>query len=197
MKETNGIVYVYTNKMNNKKYIGATLNEKLRITKHKCVSGENTYFHKCMQSEGTDLTAFEYAVLYRVTGWDLGLVSKVIGLMEDYYIELYDTTNPEYGYNKQRGGYGIRVMSEETKLKLRNINKGKHLSDEQKCKISKALASVKGRKVMCIEKDCVYDTIASAAEEVNGNKHALSAKLNKQAKNGEIIAYRGMHWKFA
>ena len=143
------------------------------------------------------MTAFEYAVLYRVTGWDLGLVSKVIGLMEDYYIELYNTTNQEYGYNKQRGGYGIRVVTEETKLKLRNINKGKHLSDEQKCKISKALALVNGKKIMCIEKDCVYDTISSAAKEVNGNTHALSEKLNKQAKNGKIIAYKGMHWKFA
>ena len=59
--------------------------------------------------------------------------------MEKELIKKYDTTNLAKGYNISTGGEGGPVgchRSEETKQKLSEINKGKHLSTEVKIKMS-------------------------------------------------------------
>lgn len=62
---------------------------------------------------------------------------------EKVLIKLYDTTNPENGYNQSAGGEGRSgfVMSEEQKVKISNSLKGLQrtpFSDEHKSKMADA-----------------------------------------------------------
>lgn len=71
---------------------------------------------------------------------------------EEYYISLYNTINN--GYNCDSGGNENKIVSDETKQKMSEAKKGKycgekhpmwgrHLTEEQKRKISKAHDNVK------------------------------------------------------
>jgi len=73
---------------------------------------------------------------------------------EIYWIEFYQSRNPEIGYNLTKGGGGVNglVCSDETRLKLSLASKGrpvwitgKHHSEETKIKIGLA---VKNRKII-------------------------------------------------
>ena len=56
-----GVVYCYTNKINNKKYIGQTLWEKQRYNQHKnCY--EDSLFHRAIKKYGFD--NFNYEILF-------------------------------------------------------------------------------------------------------------------------------------
>lgn len=55
--------------------------------------------------------------------------------LEIYFIKKYNSTDRRYGYNRESGGNKNKVVSEETKQKLREKNLGKKLSEETKNKI--------------------------------------------------------------
>lgn len=59
-----GIIYMFTNKVNNKKYIGQTISEKNRYYSHFYKGAkECQYFHAAISKYGKD--NFDYEVLYR------------------------------------------------------------------------------------------------------------------------------------
>lgn len=161
-------VYCYTNKINNKKYIGQT-----KKTQHARSGKEGAYYQRCplfwkaIQKYGWD--NFEYTVLKE----ELSL--EEANEWEKYYIDFYHTwvDDPQcQGYNLSKGGYNtehaqitiekIREshlkenLSEETLKKMSDAAKqrfiehpelreetkqrflGKKLSEEQKEKMSKA-----------------------------------------------------------
>ena len=164
-----GVIYIATNTINDKSYIGKSVNFKkrkrdhLRSAKYKY---DNFVFHKAIRKHGEE--NFEWNILY--TGEELILNDK-----ETEYIKIH---NSNYisgcGYNMTFGGDGqtghkhsqefkdimsIKMkgnkysvgrtpmnkgmeMSDEQKEKLRVINTGKKLLKETKLKISLAL---KGR----------------------------------------------------
>ena len=75
-------------------------------------------------------------------GWDLHsfeilceCVESKLNELEKFYIEKYDTFDTINGMNLTSGGDYIK-LSEETRIKISNSNKGKKLSDEHKQKIS-------------------------------------------------------------
>lgn len=114
MKEINGIIYMYTNKNNNKVYIGQTINEEERIKQHK-YAYDKTPFEKAIKEEGWD--SFNYSVLYRVKGWDKKLVTNVLNSMEQYYISKYQSTLKNKGYNVNIGGKTHLFNNTNAKLK--------------------------------------------------------------------------------
>lgn len=90
-----GIVYCYTNVLNNKKYIGYTEDEK---TRRHCWDSLKSYAgpHINNARKKYPKDVWHYEVLkYNAAPED-----------ERYYIELYDTTNKEKGYNIASGGIG-------------------------------------------------------------------------------------------
>ena len=101
MKEINGVIYIYTNKINGKVYIGQTIHEEERRKQHLYCYDKNP-FETAIKEEG--INNFNYDVLYRVTGWNNKLISKVLDLMEEYYISYYDSTLSSKGYNVTIGG---------------------------------------------------------------------------------------------
>lgn len=72
-----------------------------------------------------------------------GLTKEEAEIAEIYYISLYNSTDPQKGYNLRKGG-ATASISEQTREKQRASHIGKRLSEEQKKKIS---AAMKGRKV--------------------------------------------------
>ena len=110
-------VYMHTNKINGKKYIGQTCQKPetrwgIGGKKYKT----STHFWSAIQKYGWD--NFEHDVLYE------NLSSQEANDKEKELIEKYNTTDMNFGYNLEYGGKN-GLHSEETKMKISNSNKGK------------------------------------------------------------------------
>lgn len=171
----NYIVYMHTNKINNKKYIGLTRLE----AKERWRSGKGyktqKHFNRAIQKYGWD--NFEHSILF--SGLDAETAEKI----ERELIKKYKTMNPKLGYNKTSGGECKKTVSAETIEKMRIANTGKNnprygkkatretrkkmsesrkgeknprygivLSDEVKEKISQSLTGIKEPEETCRKK---------------------------------------------
>lgn len=95
-----GIIYKYTNTVNNKIYIGQTIYEDKRINQHKQCYGK-CIFHNAIKKYGWD--SFKYEVIYRTNEIeDSKLLENTLNEKEIYYINYYDSYNN--GYNMTKGG---------------------------------------------------------------------------------------------
>ena len=109
--------------------------------------------------------------------------------LERYYIEYYDTTNQDKGYNYETGGtinkkasdklinklkkirkskeksgmYG-KHHSEETKALMRAQALGRTMSQETKDKLSESHKGKNAKPLYCIEADMVFPSSLEAAE---------------------------------
>lgn len=118
-------VYVHTNKINGKKYVGQTCTS---LEKRSGQEGQG-YLHK--NKEGKYVQPLFAAAILKY-GWDNfshevlaeGLSFDEANEMEQKIIKEFDTTNPEHGYNIREGGLNS-PMSEESKIKLSESLTGK------------------------------------------------------------------------
>lgn len=111
------IIYIITNLLNQKKYVGQTsrtFNERYKssgvgVSRVKgCES--NSHLASAIQKYGADNFKVE---IVEVCG-----TKEELNEREKYYIELYDTTNPQKGYNYcEGGGSGVRNITRDSKRK--------------------------------------------------------------------------------
>ena len=133
-----GIIYMFTNKVNNKKYIGQTISEKNRYYSHFYKGAkECQYFHAAISKYGKD--NFDYEVLYRSelfedTKENKRLIKKTLNDKEQFFIKKYNTVDREKGYNITIGGDGTpgHKVSNNHKQKLHNLYIGTHYESKQK-----------------------------------------------------------------
>lgn len=105
-------IYLHTNKINGKKYVGYTKNKMMnRWIDHISDSrtNKNNYFKNALQKYGKD-------------NWDHEVLETVIGLAaaceaEIKWISYYKSNQKEFGYNSTSGGDKFN-FTEEIKLKL-------------------------------------------------------------------------------
>lgn len=134
-----GIIYCYTNKINNKKYIGQTINPEQRFSAHKSNYKNpnnkeyNSVIHRAFRKYGYD--NFEYSILAKDIN-DINLLNQ----LEIYYINKFNTKIPN-GYNVEPGGknsskektlehrkkeiWGQAKLTEEEVIELRLAYKNK------------------------------------------------------------------------
>lgn len=128
---TTSNIYLITNKINNKKYIGQSASIEERWYRHSVDYKRLTdrYLYRAMNKYG--FNNFKFEILE--TDIDISLIHE----KEKHWIKELNTKAP-YGYNMTDGGEGSfnRLVSEETKEKLRQANLGKTASDETKKKFS-------------------------------------------------------------
>ena len=89
-------VYMHNNKINNKKYIGQSCNVKERWGSNGVHYQGSSRLWNAIQKYGWD--NFEHIILKQ------DLTSDEANDYEKYYIQKYNTTNPDYGYNIVNGG---------------------------------------------------------------------------------------------
>ena len=138
-----GVIYRYKSP-SGKYYIGQTINEERR---RRSFLYDESYGGSKIDRARKKYGAknFEYAVLMKVTGDNPNEVKNYLDTLEIGFIKMYNSI--ENGYNIVKGGEGCVGFhhSNSTKEKIRaankgkpSANKGKHLSDEQKQKISES-----------------------------------------------------------
>lgn len=191
-------VYIHTNKINGKMYIGIT-STSLKKRFGDCGSGykeHNVKFWRAIQKYGWD--NFEHELFAD------NLTEDEANNMEHILIDCFDTINN--GYNCREGGKAGK-LSEETKQKIKEKraqqlismdsirktqekNKGKVRTEEMKqrareCKIKYM------KRVYCEETDIIYPSISDAARKLHMGKSAVS-----QVCNGHISQCNGYHLCF-
>ena len=127
----NSGIYLITNTLNGKQYVGQSLGVKKRFSSHKRAARlklkrEAFYLHNAISKHGED--NFKFEVILYATDPDY------LNLMEQKVIAGFNTMAPN-GYNLDSGGSVNRVLSDETKAKLKNRkswNKGVPATEEQK-----------------------------------------------------------------
>lgn len=103
------IVYKITNIVNNKIYIGQTIKSlKTRWSNHKS-SSNCTYLKNAIKKYGESSFCIEELEVCESF--------EMLNEREKHYILLYDSTNPEKGYNLRSGG-DSSIPNEETKKRM-------------------------------------------------------------------------------
>jgi len=190
-QEVYGVIYLITNTVNGKKYVGQTtqnggFNERY---KGNLANTHNEHLKRAINFYGIDK--------FNITKeFDIAMNQKKLDELEDYYICTFDCI--ANGYNKRRGGNN-RKLSEETKKKISKnhanitgknnpmygIHKygeenpfyGKHHTIEAKKKIgqaNKGAKNFKAKKVICITTGIIFDTIAEGANFYNCDYSGIS-----------------------
>lgn len=148
-----GIVYKAQNKINNKEYIGQTI--QTLYNRRKQGYGD-TKFGRAIKKYGKD--NFEYTTLWELESKDKMELIHNLNILEELEIGVRDLTHRDYGYNTKMGGFnGTFVHTPEAKKKISDRSrlgtpsqfkkghvpwiKGRSIvqTDEHKQKVSKGL----------------------------------------------------------
>lgn len=126
------IVYLITNRITGKKYVGKTvkdLDRRWRVHLAQAKSGLRTHLHRSIRKYGAEI--FEKTVL------SVALNKAVLGQLEKFWIAELGTRSPA-GYNLTAGGDGSTGCSPspETRQKLSRAHTGKTFSAETRRRMS-------------------------------------------------------------
>jgi group I intron endonuclease len=116
------IVYVITNKVNGRQYVGQTIRSVEERWKQHCASNSNcVLLRRAIKKYGK--VRFTVKVLMQCDSL------KQMNRKEMYYIRLFKSLSPN-GYNLTSGGDSGGYQSKETRLKRSVAHRGKHLTEK-------------------------------------------------------------------
>lgn len=192
---------------NGKTYIGQTCQKPEQRWKNGKGYLNNEYFTRAIQKYGWD--NFNHEILYS------GLTKDESDVLEIELIAKYNSTDKNFGFNMENGGYGKGKHSQETLIKMSEgrkgipaWNKGISMSDEQKKLISKANkgkdSSFKGKhhtdeskrklsesklekmkSVICIETRLIYKSLKDAEIQTGINRKNISKVCSGKITGGK------------
>jgi len=172
-------IYLITNKINLKKYVGKTEQsspiKRWRRHIYDSFNGSECYLHRSMRRNGVD--NFHFQIIDCCNNPD------ELNEMEIEYISEFNTYYGE-GYNSTLGGEGCsgRVMSDETKKKISQKAKNRTISTEHRKKITEKL---KGRKVSDETKQKM--SVSHKGKKLS-KEHIIKLSENSKGKNSKRVA---------
>ena len=138
MKDKISGIYYIKNIINNKIYVGQSIDVYTRISRHKTDlrdGRDSKHLQNAYDKYGED--NFEFNILMTCSPEDLDFWEK-------HYIAEWNTQDENFGYNLDGGGSKSRLMSDKTKKMLSESLKGRVLSEDTKAKIKANHADFSG-----------------------------------------------------
>lgn len=158
------VVYKITNKINNKIYIGQTKNFKIRKRQHLKLykNNKNSLIDLAINKYGSN--NFEWEVLKECQSQD------ELNFWETYYIEKFNATDLNNGYNLKGGG-AKPWLSEETKRKIGDSQKGKlnHMYNK------KSKENKSSKPLINLTLNIKYDSVMQCAKKENKSFSHIAA----------------------
>jgi len=184
-------IYKIRNKINNKLYIGSSINIELRWIRHLRQLRANNHHSKALQN------AYN---LYKEENFEFSIIESLnednsLLLREQFYLDLHQTYNPENGYNicKIAGNSSGRKPSEETKEKMRIAMKSKprfykrSLTESQEQEFIRLVSEGKTLKYLSNYFSCNERTLGDYCKKnniiPNGAKKKLNFELAEKIRN--------------
>lgn len=193
-------IYLWTNLVNGKKYVGQTQCFGQRMARYRC-GYRKTNIEKAIHEYGIE--NFDIVVLERDVPLDM------LNEREQYWIDCYQTYDEKYGYNVQRYARSNRGYkhTQEWRDKFSTTLKDKWANDEEYRKFwsdkmsgennyfyGKKLCGDKNghaTKVRCVELDKIYTTVKEASDKTGTSRQNISHALN-----GRQETAGGYHWEY-
>lgn len=197
MSEKEYTVYMHTNKVNGKKYIGMTSQNPITRWANGHGYRRQSRFKAAIMEYGW--RNFTHEILYT------GLTKEEAEKIEVELIEEYQTTDSRYGYNTDSGGISSITFGKDHKKHLSEACKGRIITEETRRKISEKntgennpmygkkrdIAIFKTKSVICIETNEVYPSVSEASRQTGINAGSISMTCN-----GKLNTAGKFHWKF-
>lgn len=111
-------IYCIENIINNKKYIGQSVDVESRWSKHQSSLNKGNHDNRYLQNSWNKYGKhnFKFYILEYC-------LDNELDIKEIYYIDHYNTMNRDYGYNLRSGGQSTHYVCEEVKQKISDSNK--------------------------------------------------------------------------
>ena len=160
------IIYCLTNRLNQKKYIGQTIDFRKRMGQHRRgVHPQCRYLFHAIKKYGWE--SFDPNII------DSADTKKELDALETQYIKKYDTMNSDLGYNLTTGGEGA-VYSEESKKRISDLKLAWwDTHPEEKERVSK---QHKGKKLSQETKDLMIKNMPQRKEVMIEGKNYVSIR---------------------
>jgi hypothetical protein len=122
-------------------YIGQSIQYKSRVSSH-IYSKDNTYFHRSIRKYGVE--NFGFCIIHD------NIDTMWLDDWEIYYINKYNSTDKNVGFNMTEGGGGSHGLkrTEETCKKISEAQTGRKVSEETRKKMSERIITEETRKKM-------------------------------------------------
>lgn len=186
-KDKKYFVYIHTNKINNKKYVGQTCRDKPEYRWNKNGSGyyRQPYFYNEILEYGWD--NFDTEII------ESNLTLEEANVLEKALIKKFDTTNKDKGYNTQAGGSGgdqkhvnklkmleseilkeelaiFKIVEEKIKKRLANIE----INDNE-------FVPIKDKYLLNLDEFCKYISISETkAREILHRPNTFSLRIGNR-----------------
>lgn len=174
-------LYMHLNKTNGKVYIGQTKTSYFSRWRNGRAYGGCPMFAKAIKKYGWH-EGFEHIPLIE------GLFKSEADYFERFFIEFFDSQNPEFGYNLTAGGDECPMDNPVNKEKHSKAIKKRSENVRWRTNVFNALS----KKVVCIETGVVYDSITKAAISIGmaDGSHISDCCKGKRKRCG------GYHWEY-
>lgn len=167
-------IYKFTNKFNNKSYIGLTSRDiNIRIYEHSNESKKkknNFKFHQAINKYTIDGFNFELLVENIES-------LKEANKLEMYYVEKFDSYVNGYNMTKGGGGRENYIFSEQTRLKMRLSKLNKKQSEEH---IKNRMKNAKGRKLSLEHIENITNSNIGKKRSIEARKRMSIIKIGKK-----------------
>ena len=180
------LIYLITNKVNNKVYVGQTtrtLDQRWKDYKssYKSIKLETSGWRPIIAAmQKYNIESFKVEIIK-----DNILTQKELDYYEIFYIKKYDSTNPGKGYNIELGGNGIGKHSEQTKQKISEAQLGeKNHMYGKRGELSKS-----SKRIIDLTTGIIYVSATEASEKLGLGTNAVT-KICACARGDRHSAYK-------
>ena len=195
-------IYLHRNKINNKVYIGQTIQPLEDRWKNGFGYKTCYYFYNAIQKYGWD--NFEHIILEQSENW----TQEELNNKEKEYIKLFNSTNPDYGYNICEGGSNIspnavpgviKWMEEHPEFgqaRAADMLKWQKEHPEEILEMrrinAKKATEARKKKVQCIETNEIFESASEAARKTPKTSQSKICMVCRGQRN----TCGGYHWKY-